>query len=230
MQPGELSRKVPRAKQQLPLPRSGADARREVTWRRLMLNAKRLDCEKQFEQDQGRKNYPAAFLDYHNALWKRVEQQTPREVIDRLREAGFVLPDTPENQANISVALHEYMLWRAIFVAGMKAGEGFNPDHYRHFSQLAQVADRIDDDKVFRIAAQRRWNAKTAKVQEGRTQMERQTKYCLLISWVAGGLWCKASRAEQMVVLRKLWPTMPKYTPEAISTAQKRLGLRWPVT
>jgi hypothetical protein len=112
----------------------------------------------------------------------------------------------------------------------MRAGEGFDGEHYQFFSQLADVANRLGDYEVFDVAKQKKWNVKKAKVQARRTQIERQTKYALLISWLAGGLWCLASRAEQMDALKMHWPKMPPYSLEAITMAQKRLGLQWAET
>lgn len=229
MQPGELSRKVPRSRQTLLLPQSAGDARREITWLQLVKFAKHLGCERQFEQDQEREDYPAAFLDYHHALWRWVWRLTPPKVIDILNvvnAAHFALPDTPENRANISVGKHDYMLWRAVFVAGMKAGEGFNASHYQHFSRLAHVACRIGDDEVFEIAKQKKWNFKKAKAQAGRVRL----KYYLLVSWLAGGLWRMATRAEQMEALEGQWGELPPYSLEAITMAQTGLGLHWPAT
>jgi len=203
------------------------DARRVVTLCKTQTFAKQMDCEREFEKDQKLAGFEDAFGNYHVALWRWVWRATPPEVIDRLNEARYDLPDAPETASHLAIAHHEYMLWRAIFVTGMKKGEGFNPAHYRYFAEHAKDADHLGDDGLFKIASQRKWNFKKAKVQVGRKPTERQTITCLLVCWLAGGLWRTTSRQQQMDAVKKCWPDFPPYSLEAITTAQKRLGLRW---
>jgi hypothetical protein len=225
--PDQLRTLVPTAKHPLPTPRSAADARREVTYLELQKFAILLDRQQPFEEDEQRKDYPAAFVNYHHALWRWVWQYIPDGLTDKINNARFRLPDTPENAANICVSMHRYLLWRAVFLAGMKAAEGFKTGHYQYLAEHAKTAILLGDTAIFDSAKQRAWNARKAKVQHGRTEAERQLKYALLISWLAGGLWRASSRADQMDMLRKQHSEFPPCTAEAITMAQRRLGLRW---
>jgi hypothetical protein len=219
--PDELWRKIPTGTQILPLPRSAADARREITWREVRKFAKRLDCEEHFERCQNDKNYPGAFTNYHHALWKWVLEQTPDRVIDLLNSASFNLPDSPETAALLAVEHHGYMLWRAIFVTGMKAGEGFKGRHYRYFAEHAYKASALGDNDLFEIARQHRYGTKPKSGHES----ARKTKYGLIVAWLGGGLCLMPSRDDQCAALRKWFDS--RSTSDAIQKAQERLGLIW---
>jgi hypothetical protein len=219
--PDKPRARVPVYGAQLPLPKHASNARRETTWRHLQNFAKDLRCEPQFQQDQNRPDYPAAFANYHHALWRWVWSLTPPDVRHKLNQVRFRLPDTLENEAADCVAKHEYMLWRAVFVAGMKVGEGFKANHYRRFAQLAHVADRLDDEALFEIARQHR-HGRTPKTGH---DTARRLKYALIVAWLAGGLWRMPSRDDQAAAIYRWWAARP--SPEAIHKAQTRLGLEW---
>lgn len=214
------------------LPRNEAEARALVTLNQVRAFAKDLGCEKELNGDQKLKGWPAAFGNYHRGLWRWVWSLTPPEVDDLLNRAQLDAPETADDDETASVECvkkYEYLFWRAVFVAGMQIGEGFNSKHYAYYGKKARIATSIGDHEVSQLAAQRKWNAKKAKVQKGRTALERQTKFCLLTAWLAGGLWRMASREEQAKALKNYFPDFPPYSIEAITMAQKRFGLRWPI-
>jgi hypothetical protein len=221
MNPEELSKRVPRGRDLLPIPKNAAESRRAITWERLRMFAKQLGTEKQFASDQHLKDYPAAFLDYHRALWRWASSLTPSSVTDCLNAARFDMPDTPETHGLISFRQHDYILWRAILVSGFKIGEGFKASHYRYFAELALIADKLGDADVFEHVRQRRYGREPKPGHE----TTRKVKYGLLISWLAGGLWRMGSRNEQCAAFRRWWNVRP--SPESVQKAQKRLGLTW---
>lgn len=168
--------------------------------------------------------FEEAFGNYHVALWRWVWSLTPQDVISKLNETTFQLPDTDESRADFCVHHHKYLFWRCIFLAGLKAGEGYKSSHYRYFARYALVADELDDKTIFEAARQHRHGGKPKEGHE----LHRKLKFDLLVGWIAGGLWRMASRGRQLNALKSRRPrNAPFYSAEALAMAQKRLGLRW---
>lgn len=212
----------------MPLPKNAAEVRRMMTMQRLKEWAKALGCESGFEQEQTHADFLPAFGNYDAALWRWVFSLAPPDVLDTVNAACFNLPDTDETEAHsahVCIVKHEHLFRRAVYVAGMKKGEGFKPEHARHLASFSGNADRLDDKDLFETAKQHRWNWKKAQAKIGRTPLDRQLKYCLLISWLPRGLW-RMSGEEQLDALKKLWPDLPSYSVQSIATAASRLGLR----
>lgn len=209
--------------------RSGKDreeARRKVTQSELLIFAKDLGRESEFEADQRRSAFPAALSNYHAALWKWVGVWTPRSVVKSLRIHSFYpqpqpAQTLPEDMRRACV----YLFRRAVFLSGMKTGEGFKAGHYRFFADCFWIADQLGDKEVFEAARQHRYG-RTPKPGH---ETARRLKYSLIISWLAGGLWRMASRDEQVLALHGFWPDNPRSSSDAVLAAQKRLGLRWPI-
>ncbi|MDE3068444.1 MAG: hypothetical protein KGJ60_12980 [Verrucomicrobiota bacterium] len=203
--------------------------RQVITVGQLKKFAAALHCEKELQdllQNQTREPWRSALGNYHAALWRWVWRLTPPEVIDKLNKAILKFPGSPNPKADQCYGAHQYMLWRAIFVYGCKAGERYKARHYRHFAYLAHVADRLNDKEIFEEARQRAWNYVKPK-SHMLTRVTRQLKYCLLVSWTVGALWRAQSREAQIRFFKKLWPDSPDYSAETFRMAQKRLGLKW---
>lgn len=185
--------------------------------------AKALGREQEFAKEQKFPGFEAAFGNWHVALWRWAWRLTPDSVFDRLDAAEYSVPDTPETKAKGWQLHHDYILWRAVFVAGMKAGEGFKAAHYRHFAYYARFADQLEDAEVFELAKQHPHHGSTAK---DFAEKNRKLKYRLLIAWLPCGLWHRQKRAEQLDALYSQWRDMPRYNDEAVTIAEKGLGLR----
>jgi hypothetical protein len=202
------------------------EASRKVTQSELLKFAKALGRESKFEADQRLSAFPAALSNYHAALWKWVGMLTPGRVVESLRIHSFY--PQPQQAGTLPEDMrrtHVYLFRRAIFLSGMKTGEGFKAGHYRFFADCFWIADQLGDEEVFEAARQHRYGRKPKTGHE----TARRLKYALIVSWLAGGLWRMASREEQILALHGFWPDAPRSSPDAVLKAQKRLGLGWPI-
>jgi len=207
----------------IPPPTNTKEVQRVIT--QVLVESLALDPfnrDREFRQEQAYAGYLTAGGNYQAALWRWVWRVTPDVLAERLNAARFALPQTQNSKGHICLVHHDYMLKRAIFLYGLKTGEGLNARHWRYFAQWADYARGLGDDALFEETARvRRW--KTPKGQPS----DRKLKYLLLLTWLAGGLWCMKSRDDQAAALYTWWPDAPPYGPDALHHAQIRLGLRW---
>ena len=217
----QLTNQLLPAARDMPLPLNCSSAQRIVTMLELERYAKVLECESGFKQEQKGADFLPALANYHLAFWRWVLSLTPPNVIDKLKATLFTLPNTAETKANIWIAQWQYLIWRAVFVAGMKAGEGSNVKHYLHFAHFAQVALKLDDGAVFDLARQHRYGRKPKPGYE----VARKTKFALIVTWLVGGVWRMSSRDDQAAALQRWWNLHT--SSGAIQKAQTRLGLKW---
>jgi hypothetical protein len=212
-----------------PPPKNTGEARRIVTWRHLRAFAKGVRRVSQFESEEKRAGYPAAFLNYNRALWQWVLEETSDEVLELLNSAqldapGIKTADPAKIVAREAIEKHEYLWWRAVYLAGLRAGEGFKLEHTRYLARKLLIAERLNDTSVLEAARQHHYGS-TPKAGH---EFHRKLKYALLAYWLVLGLWRMASRREQLDALKARAPKgAPRYSPEAFALAQKRLGLKW---
>ncbi|MGO9202443.1 MAG: hypothetical protein ACLQM8_18110 [Limisphaerales bacterium] len=193
--------------------------------------------------------FQAAFANYDAALWRWVDELTPPELpalLDNPKALVERTEDTavpPRSIGDVQVidlrplVLHRrplrdhfvlranYLLSRALYVGGLKAGLGFEPAHAQgYLPAILPIADTIGDKALFDKVRQHRHGG-TPKLGHATNRL---LKYDLIDSWLAGRLWHMASRAQQIAALKIYHPDHPAISSDALLIAQRRLGLRWP--
>lgn len=173
-----------------------------------------------------------AFNDYHAALWRWVLRFNPPEVTALLDNPKLLVTriDPGDKICRTPLRSHfvlrnSYLLGRALYLAGLRVGQGFQPSHVQYVTSLGPIAAEIGDLHLLNQVRQRR-HGSTPKAGH---EVNRRLKYCLLETWIAGGVWHLNSRQEQIAALRTFLPGLPPISPDAVRKAQTRLGLRWPV-
>jgi hypothetical protein len=195
-----------------------------VTVCRVVTFARALGNEPTLRGQTELPGFEAAFANYHEALWSWADALTPDDVYSLLNEARVDHPATAADMAACAIGRREYLLDRAIYLGLFDIGEGFNPKHAEFFATFAETARRLGDKALFERARQHR-HGSTPIPDKKRPGL----KYLLLAAWTAGGLWLLKSYDEQTAALRRYWPHLAPFSPEALQKARVRLHLRWPV-
>src|SRR5262245_25247561 len=163
-----------------------------------------------FQQSQSWEGFDRAFRRWHDARWKWVDEQTPADVVAKLKALPVdwsklpskteeskqlitpkdtffrpkVPPDTKENKEwSLETFRQQYLLRRAIFLTAMSWPDAARPETYRIFLDVMRNEDRLGDGSVFEALAKQK-QRKPTKSHGGR-----HLKYRLLKDWIGGCLW-----------------------------------------
>ncbi len=154
------------------MPTSAKEARRVITQAFVEFFASEtLNREREFKQEQTYQDYPAAGGNYQAALWRWAWNVTPSSVTETPKR--YALPETPETRANVWLTQYDYVLWRAVVLYGLKAGEGFQAHHWRYLARLAAFARDLGADALFQeIARDRRWRKPKGQPSDSKSMFE----------------------------------------------------------
>jgi hypothetical protein len=204
------------------------EIRRKVSSYRAANFAAVLGTKEAFRQSQQWPGFAEAFDSWHSALWRWVDEQTPPDLVERLNGTKHdwetLCPQaTPEErQHDEEVWRQEYLLRRTWFLSGLKSDKAQDPAWYEWWGRglCSNIAGQLGDDQVHQALAQMKQR------KPARDQGDRQLKYGLLFSWIAGCLWAVTTNGVAAFLQAKL-PRSVKgaYDEKTISDAQRSLKL-----
>jgi hypothetical protein len=209
-----------------------AKARRKVSTERVVTYAKALGTTEVLEFLRTRRGFQTAFDSWHAALWSWVDQETQRADGDSVSSAQFVrsaqfdwacCPSaTPaERRHDEEIARQQMLLDLAVFFAGQRYSPAQDAKWLMTFGNLFYGAAQLGLLPVFTKLVEMKQR------KPPKDKGDRQLRFALLCSWIAGGLWVLTTKSVAHF-LQEQWPRTQDlpYRNKTISDACRDLGLK----